>query len=193
MKQNTVVPLLIIDVQQAFHDPSWGNRNNPMFEANTARLISTWEEANQPIIYVQHVSQVSESLFYFQKDGHLFQDFIRPCEQDTILTKQVNSAFIGTNLQELLEAYQARSIIVTGLITNHCVETTARMAGNLGFGPIVVSDATATFDRRSLSGSLIPADVIHDVSLANLNEEFADIQTTDEVIAMIQTKAVQSQ
>lgn len=192
MKQNTVVPLLIIDVQQAFHDPSWGNRNNPMCEDNIARLITTWEKADQPIIYVQHVSQVPESLFYFKKDGHLFQDFIRPREQDTILTKQVNSAFIGTNLQELLEAHQAQSIIVTGLITNHCVETTARMAGNLGFGPIVVSDATATFDRRSLSGSLIPADVIHDVSLANLNEEFATIQTTDEVIAMIQTKAVQS-
>lgn len=192
MNQNTVVPLLIIDVQQAFHDLSWGNRNNPMCEDNIARLITTWEKADQPIIYVQHVSQVPESLFYFQKDGHLFQDFIRPREQDTILTKQVNSAFIGTNLQELLEAYQAKSIIVTGLITNHCVETTARMAGNLGFGPIVVSDATATFDRRSLSGSLIPADVIHDVSLANLNEEFATIQTTDEVIAMIQTKAVQA-
>ncbi len=164
-----------------------------MFEANTARLISTWEDANQPIIYVQHVSQVPESLFYFLKDGHLFHDFIRPREQDTILTKQVNSAFIGTNLQELLEAYQAKSIIVTGLITNHCVETTARMAGNLGFGPIVVSDATATFDRRSLSGSLIPADFIHDVSLANLNEEFATIQTMDEVIAMVQTKVVQTQ
>lgn len=192
MNQNTVVPLLIIDVQQAFHDPSWGNRNNPMCEDNIARLITTWEVADQPIIYVQHVSQVPESLFYFKKDGHLFQDFIRPREQDTILTKQVNSAFIGTNLQELLEAHQAQSIIVTGLITNHCVETTARMAGNLGFGPIVVSDATATFDRRSLSGSLIPADVIHDVSLANLNEEFATIQTTHEVIAMIQTKAVQA-
>ncbi|TCI51943.1 cysteine hydrolase [Exiguobacterium sp. SH1S21] len=192
MKQNTVVPLLIIDVQRAFRDPSWGNRNNPMCEDNIARLITTWEETDQPIIYIQHVSQVPESLFYFQKDGHLFQDFIRPRAQDTILTKQVNSAFIGTNLEELLEAYQAKSIIVTGLITNHCVETTARMAGNLGFGPIVVSDATATFDRRSISGSLIRADVIHDVSLANLNEEFATIQTTDEVIAMIQTKAVQA-
>lgn len=192
MNQHTVVPLLIIDVQQAFHDPSWGNRNNPMCEDNIARLITTWETAGQPIIYVQHVSQVPESLFYFKKDGHLFQDFIRPREQDTVLTKQVNSAFIGTNLQELLVAYQAKSIIVTGLITNHCVETTARMAGNLGFGPIVVADATATFDRRSLGGPLIPADVIHDVSLANLNEEFATIHTTDEVIAMIQAKAVQS-
>lgn len=70
MNQNTVVPLLIIDVQQAFHDPSWGNRNNPMCEDNIARLITSWEEANQPIIYVQHVSQVPESLWmgYTQLD-----------------------------------------------------------------------------------------------------------------------------
>lgn len=185
MEHSANVPLLVIDVQQAFHDPSWGNRNNPMCEDNIQRLITHWEQQGQPIIYVQHVSRQPESLFYFKKNGVAFQTFIRPREQDIVLTKQVNSAFIGTNLQNILEDYEAKSIVVTGLITNHCVETTARMAGNLGFGPIVVSDATATYDRRSLSGALIPADVIHDVSLANLNEEFALIYSTEEVISKL--------
>lgn len=189
--QTTVIPLLIIDVQQAFHDPSWGNRNNPQCEENIARLIEAWEHHDQPIIYVQHVTNVSTSLFYFKKDGHLFQDFIQPREQDVILTKQVNSAFIGTDLQERLESLGAIQIVITGLITNHCVETTARMAGNLGFSPIVVSDATATFDRQSISGTWIPAAVIHDVSLASLNEEFATIQTTETILQFIQQKEVQ--
>lgn len=190
--QTTVVPLLIIDVQQAFHDSSWGNRNNPQCEENIARLIETWEEQDQPIFYVQHVTQVPTSLFYFKKDGHLFQDFIQPREQDIILTKQVNSAFIGTDLQERLESLGAKRIVITGLITNHCVETTARMAGNLGFNPIVVSDATATFDRQSISGTWIPAEVIHDVSLASLNEEFASILTTSEVMKDVLQKEVHS-
>ena len=65
------------------------------------------------------------------------------------------------------------------------------MAGNLGFNPIVVSDATATFDRQSISGAWIPAAVIHDVSLASLNEEFASIQTTEVMLQFIQQKEVQ--
>ncbi|MFY7868752.1 MAG: isochorismatase family protein, partial [Exiguobacterium sp.] len=101
-------------------------------------------------------------------------------------------AFIGTDLQERLESLGATQIVITGLITNHCVETTARMAGNLGFNPIVVSDATATFDRQSISGAWIPAAVIHDVSLASLNEEFASIQTTNEVMKDVLQKEVQS-
>ncbi len=104
----------------------------------------------------------------------------------------MNSAFIGTDLQERLESLGATQIVITGLITNHCVETTARMAGNLGFNPIVVSDATATFDRQSISGTWIPAEVIHDVSLASLNEEFASIQTTIEVMKDVLQKEVQS-
>ena len=122
----------------------------------------------------------------------MFQDFIQPREQDVILTKQVNSAFIGTDLQERLESLGETQVVITGLITNHCVETTARMAGNLGFNPIVVSDATATFDRQSISGAWIPATVIHDVSLASLNEEFASIQTTEATLQLIHQKEVQS-
>ena len=186
------IPLLIIDVQQAFLDPSWGPRNNPECETNIARLIQTWEHVNQPVIYVQHVTERPESLFYFKKDGHLFQSFIRPRDTDLIITKQVNSAFIGTDLQQHLETIGATQVVITGLITNHCVETTARMAGNLGFNPIVVSDATATFDRQSTNGTWIPAAVIHDVSLASLNEEFASIQTTDAMLQMIQQTDVPS-
>ncbi|WP_214829810.1 cysteine hydrolase family protein [Exiguobacterium algae] len=187
-----VIPLLVIDVQKAFHDPSWGERNNPMCETNIARLIHVWEQLNQPIIYVQHISTQTNSLFHFQKEGHVFQDFIEPREQDWIVTKSVNSAFIGTDLQKILEEQRAESVVVTGLTTNHCVETTTRMAGNLGFNPILVSDATATFDRQLLSGQWIPAEVIHNVTLANLNEEFAKIQTTEEVILMMNEQEVRS-
>lgn len=186
------VPLLIIDIQQAFHDPIWGNRNNPMCEENIKRLIDTWEKSGQPIIYVLHVSPSPGSLFYFKSPGCTFQSFIRPRKQDLILTKQVNSAFIGTKLQDILKELYAKSVVITGLTTNHCVETTTRMAGNLGFNPILVSDATATFDRRSLSGQWIPAEVIHNVTLANLNGEFAKIQTAEEVILMMKQQEVRS-
>ena len=175
-------PLIVIDVQKAFFDPEWGNRNNPDAEANIEKLIGHWREMERPIIFVQHVSQNPNSFFYHEKEGVEFMDFILPLEDDIVLTKSVNSAFIGTALYQILVDLKSEHVVITGLTTNHCVETTTRMAGNYGFNPILVSDATATFDRKSLNGEVFAAELIHAMTMANLNEEFAVISDTAAVI-----------
>jgi nicotinamidase-related amidase len=71
------------------------------------------------------------------------------------------------------------------VITNNSVEATARMAGNLGFTTIVVSDATATFARPDFNGVLRSAEEVHAMSLANLQDEYAAIMTTAEVLAAL--------
>lgn len=176
-------PLIVIDVQKAFFNPAWGNRNNPNAEENIDRLIRHWREMGRPIIFVQHISKNKSSFFYFEKKEDIeFRDFIQPLEGEIVITKSVNSSFIGTDLYQILVNMKSEHIVITGLTTNHCVETTTRMAGNYGFNPILVSDATATFDRKGINGEVYSAELIHAMTMANLNGEFAVIADTESVI-----------
>jgi nicotinamidase-related amidase len=183
MKLTKNDPLIVIDVQKAFFDPAWGNRNNPDAEKNIERLICHWREMERPIIFVQHVSRNEKSYFHYEKEGVEFMEFIQPLESDIVITKSVNSAFIGTNLHQILCEMESKHVVITGLTTNHCVETTTRMAGNYGFNPILVADAAATFDRKGINGELFPAELIHAMTLANLTEEFAVISDTNSVVS----------
>jgi len=101
--------------------------------------------------------------------------------------KSVNSAFIGTTLESDLRASGYRTLVLTGMQTNLCVSTTARMAGNLGFDTVVVSDATATFDNTGPDGRLFPAQLLHDVALADLHGEFATVLDTRTVLDRLAT------
>ena len=103
-------------------------------------------------------------------------------EGERVYRKTVNSAFIGTELDADLRAAGIGALVIVGLTTNHCVSTTARMAGNLGFRTFVVEDATATFDRIGLDGSIRPAAEVHAAALSDLNEEFATIVTTAAIL-----------
>lgn len=179
--------LLIIDVQQGFDDALWGRRNNPLAEAHIVRLLAAWREQQWPIIHVQHQSRFASSPLHPTNPGYDLKVQVQPLPGETLITKQVNSAFIGTSLETLLRQRHITTLVVTGLTTNHCVETTVRMAGNLGFLTYLVSDATATFDRMGPDGRLHRAEDIHTISLTSIHGEFAQVVMTDEVLEEIQT------
>jgi nicotinamidase-related amidase len=180
LDQNTA--LIIIDVQKGFDDPSWGRRNNPHAEENIAKLLQAWRETNRPIFHIQHVSLEPNSPLRAGQVGNEIKEIVSPKVVEPLIQKNVNSAFIGTGLEARLSELNCSSLIITGLTTNHCVSTTARMAGNLGFDTYVVSDATATFDRVGHDGKLYKAEDVHAISLANLHQEFATIVETDRII-----------
>ncbi|WP_102261356.1 cysteine hydrolase family protein [Mesobacillus jeotgali] len=183
MKLSKNDPLIVIDVQKAFFNPAWGNRNNPNAEENIDRLIRHWREMGRPIIFVQHISENKSSFFFSDKKEDIeFMDFIQPLEEEIVITKSVNSAFIGTDLHQILVDMNSEHIVITGLTTNHCVETTTRMAGNYGFNPILITDATATFDRKGINGEAYEAELIHAMTMANLNGEFAVIMDTESLL-----------
>ena len=174
--------LIVLDVQQAFLDPSWGERNHPEAESNIARLLAAWRNSGRPIRHVVHDSVEPNSLLRPESPGNAFQSVAVPKPSEPIYRKHVNSAFIGTNLERELRQDDIGTLVIVGLTTNHCVSTTARMAGNLGFITFVVSDATAAFARPALDGTLRPAEAVHGAALSDLHQEFATVIDTAEVL-----------
>jgi nicotinamidase-related amidase len=176
--------LLLIDVQEGFKDPKWGRRNNPYAEAKIAQLLNTWRVSGRPIVHVQHVSQEHTSVFAPESPGIALQEFARPANGELLVQKRVNSAFIGTELDRSLKERGATALVVVGFTTDHCVSSTVRMAGNLGYRTIVVADGTATFERRSVDNKPVGPEIIHQIHLLSLQGEFAEVLDADIVSAL---------
>lgn len=170
--------LLVVDMQTGFDDPSWGSRNNPNAEANVAALIAAWRSAGARVIHVHHDSLDPSSPLRRGAPGNAPKRETRPQRGERTYRKSVNSAFIGTGLEADLRGAGIEALVIAGLTTNHCISTTARMAGNLGFDTFVAADATATFDRPRLDGFVRPAADVHDAALSDLQDEFAQVVTS---------------
>lgn len=169
--------LLVIDVQRAFDDPAWGERNNPGAESRVGELLGAWRAAGGPVVHVRHESASPAGLFRRDSPAFEFKPEAQPLPGEPVVDKQVNSAFIGTDLEERLRDAGATAVVVVGLTTDHCCSTTARMAGNLGFETWFVSDATATHARAGFD-----AETMHRTALASLDGEFAQVITAAETI-----------
>jgi nicotinamidase-related amidase len=175
--------LIVVDVQKAFEDKKWGKRNNPEAEENISKLLGFWRENGWKVIFIQHLNENPQSVFHPGGEGFKIKEIVRPLDHEQVLTKTVNSAFIGTDLEDILRTNELNTVVITGLTTQHCVSTTARMSGNLGFRTYLVSDAIAAFELYDHNGKHYSAEEVHDVSLATLHEEFATILTTEQLIA----------
>lgn len=167
--------LVLIDVQKGFDDPAWGTRNNTLAESVMESLLREFRCHKLRVIHVRHDSMNPNSLLKSGKKTFEFKDIIHPLPNELIVTKHVNSAFIGTDLEKVLRDMGTPDVYYAGLVTDHCVSTTARMSGNLGFNSFVIEDACATFDTRDRKGNVIPAEVVHNVNLASIDGEFAKV------------------
>lgn len=181
----TNAALIVIDVQQAFDDPSWGARNNPRAEDNIAALLAAWRQSGRPLYHIQHDSTNANSLLRRGVPGFQVKPQAQPLPGEPVIFKSVNSAFIGTDLEQRLRDAAIGTVVTCGITTDHCVSTTTRMAGNFGFDTYIVSDATATFERTGPDGQHFTAQQMHDTALASLHREFATVVTTAEMTAAL--------
>lgn len=176
--------LLLVDIQVGFQDPIWGERNNPMAELRAADLLAAWRAAKMPVIHVRHIS--TEPGSPLSGTGTEFQPGVAPNPGEVIVEKSVNSAFIGTDLLDHLNAFGETDLTICGLTTPHCVSTTTRMAANLGFKVRLVEDACAAFvsnaDVSFDNGPTLSAQDIHRTALAHLHGEFAHVCQSNDVI-----------
>jgi nicotinamidase-related amidase len=174
--------LLLVDLQQAIDDPSWGSRNNPQADANIVKLLELWRASGWPVWHVRHDSLEAASPYRPGQPGNAFRPDSAPRPGEKVIAKQTNSAFIGTDLEARLRARGIGDLVVAGVITNNSVEATVRMAGNLGFTVHLVEDACFTYARRDYRGHLRSAEEVHAMSLANLDGEYATVVTAQEIL-----------
>ena len=167
--------LIIIDMQKGFFKNILGKRNNPQAENNISKILKNFRKENKEIIHIQHLS-IDEKGILFTNEDREFLKSLEPLPNETIFQKNVNSAFIGTNLENYLRNKSIDKLIVVGMTLPHCVSTTVRMASNLGFKVILIEDATITFEMKDyFSDKLLSADEIHKYHISALNEEFCEI------------------
>lgn len=178
--------LLLIDIQAGFDSPVWGARNNPQAEINAARLLAAWRAAAAPVIHIRHVS-VEPGSPLGPGPGSEIKTEVAPRTGEPVFEKSVNSAFIGTGLEEHLRGHGIDRLVICGLTTPHCVSTTARMAVNLGFEVRLAHDACASFAanaRTDWAAGVAPldAEAIHAGAVSHLHGEFATALSTDAVL-----------
>ena len=173
--------MILVDLQKGFEDIAcWGGqRNNPDAEMRAAELLQVWRHNGLPVFHIRHCSTNPVSPLREIHPGNQFNELVMPAAGEPVIKKSVNSAFIGTDLQARLDTAGITTLVIVGLTTDHCISTTTRMAGNLGYNTWLVADATATFNKTGIDGKNYPAELIHETALASLNKEFATVVTTD--------------
>jgi len=175
--------LLVIDVQKGLDDPKYGRRSTPEAEANIARLLAAWRAAGWPVLHVQHLSTAPDSPLRPELPGVEIKPEAAPLAGEPLFQKRVNAAFLGSDLEAHLRGRGVSAIVVVGLTADHCVSSTARMAGDLGFDTYVVADATAAFEGVGYDGRRFSAEDVHAVALLNLQGEFATVLDTEAALA----------
>ncbi|MGV9278575.1 cysteine hydrolase family protein [Streptomyces griseosporeus] len=182
--------LVVVDVQKGFEEAGfWGQRNNPGADDNIAALIDVWQATGRPVVFVRHDSVKAASPLRTGYVGNELKDYVeqrrgKGAGPELFLTKTVNSAFLGTpDLGAWLTEAGIGQIVLVGIQTNMCVETTARMGGNLGYDVVVPLDATHTFDLVGPFGWRRTAQELAEATAVSLHGGgFARVVTTKEVV-----------
>jgi nicotinamidase-related amidase len=173
--------LLPVDMQQAFDGPDWPRRWNDRADANGLALLSAWRRAGRPIIHVRHDSVEPGSSLAPGQPGNAFRAGFEPVAGEPLVTKSVNSAFIGTDLDLRLKRLGARHVVTFGISTDMCVSTTIRTGANMGWDMILVADASDCFDLPDGQGGTIAAAEVQRVHVATLGFEFCKVMLTAEL------------
>jgi nicotinamidase-related amidase len=185
--------LVVVDVQKAFDDAAfWGQRNNPACEENIGRLIAAWRHAGQPLVFVRHDSREPESPLRPGAPGNAFKDVVAG-DPALLVVKSVHSAFHGEpDLGAWLRGAGIERVVICGIQTNMCCETSARVGANLGFDVAFAIDATHTFDLEDPDGGTIGADELARITRATLDAEFGRVVSTDQAIADLEPASLGS-
>ena len=179
--------LVLIDIQDGLDSWSYygDDRSHPQAEKNCQLLLQTFRGKDLPVFHVKHNSANEKSPLHPTNPGNRIKTMVQPLPNELVYQKDVNSAFIGTSLEKDLKDREVMKLVFIGFTIEHCISSSVRMSANLGFETILVHDATAAFSKKDAQGNTISAELVHEVSTANLREEFAEVTDTDSLIEKI--------
>ncbi len=191
--------LVVIDVQESFRQrPLWQAVSNPEIVTCVQRLVDAARATGDAVVWVLHTEPGSGGVFDPASEHVRLMDGLAPAPGEPVLTKTSRNAFTTTNLQQLLTERGIRDLVICGIQTEQCCETTARLAADFGYDVTFVTDATATFPiphRDAPSGrtvaemladprTLSTGDIVTRTEYA-LAGRFATIRSTAEVTGAV--------
>ncbi len=182
--------LLVIDVQDSFKaGPRWERRSSPKFEENIDWLVQAYRTAGLPVIFVLHTDP--DDAFATDSPYFKLMDFLVRQEEEPLLIKNTRNAFTSTNLQDLLWEKRVERLVVTGIQTEQCCETTTRLAADLGYDVDFVIEATMTFPiANPETGDELSTDEILRRTEFVLRGRFARIAKVDTLVEELASIAV---
>ena len=182
--------LLVIDIQKDYFEGGKYPLVNPLAAAKNAyMLLQCFREHEGHHIHIQHISLEPDAGFFVKGDvGSDIHDSVAHFEGEPIVYKHHPNSFQGTNLLEMLKAWEVERVIITGMMTHMCVDATARAAVDFGFDIIVAEDACASRDLQ-YGGTTIPAEQVHKAFLAALTW-YGKVMKSDEIIALLAAEMV---
>ena len=183
--QPSPIPLVILDVQDAIDRPNWDGKNNPGYLAVIQRLLALWRSNGWPVLHVKHDERTPTSSYYVHGPWNGIKKDVAPIEGETVIIKQENCAFIGTELDAILTKMRVKRLVLTGVVIHNSMDATVRAGKALGYSIVLPSDATTAVPVVGPHGKSWDATTVHELTLAILGDEYADVMSSDDVIAQL--------
>ena len=191
--------LLVVDVQESFRQrPMWAASSAPDIADRVARLVTAARAAGDLVVWVLHTEPGTGGAFDPALGLVRLIDGLVPRDGDPVLTKTSHNAFTTTNLQQLLTTHGVRHVMVSGIRTEQCCETTARVASDLGYEVTFVIDATATnpIESPDAAPGRSVEEILADPATLSVEEviqrtryalsgRFATVKTVDDVVGEV--------
>lgn len=179
------LPLIVLDVQDAIDRPVWDGKSNPGYLAVIQRLLHHWRSNGWPVLHVKHDEKTPTSSYHTHGPWNGIKKEVTPLEGEPVIVKHENCAFIGTELDAVLKCMRATRFVLTGVVIHNSMDATVRAGKALGYGIILPSDATTAVPVTGPEGKRWEAATVHELTLAILAGEYAEVMSTDELMTRL--------
>ena len=174
--------LILVDIQNDYFPGGANELATPEISGErAAKALALFRRKALPVFHVRHISlQPGATFFLPDTPGSEIHERVRPAEGEPVVIKHAPDSFYKTPLLEMLRARNVTRLVICGMMSHMCVDTTVRAAKSLGFDLIVVHDACTTMNL-TWKGEAIPARKVHDTFMAAMNHTFARMVKVDEL------------